>query len=335
MSVPAAKLSDPTPALRTQRDGAPAHSGKHDGALTGQEDGGGEDAAPFDPVAYERANVHRVYNAIAPHFSATRYKPWPLVEQFLSTLPVGSVGADLGCGNGKYLPSFSIIAPAPSKDEGRSARRPPQTAAVLTIGSDHSDQLIELAYRNAGSLPSGESLGPIQNEVLVADALRSHHRSQAFDYAISIAAIHHFSTRERRMQAVQEMIRLVRPRPAHAFQSASASMQQPACDGQADMGAGPGRIMLYAWAMEQRGEGRRAGKFDSEADAPQDKPQDVLVPWVVHPTLRQKKGKAKQQTQVAEAQPEAEGNGEAAEREPVYQRCESDLGVAENTWARC
>ncbi|ORY46743.1 hypothetical protein BCR33DRAFT_637631, partial [Rhizoclosmatium globosum] len=44
-----------------------------------------------------------VYEAIAPHFSATRYKPWPVVETFLKSLPPGSIGADVGCGNGKYL----------------------------------------------------------------------------------------------------------------------------------------------------------------------------------------------------------------------------------------
>ena len=56
-----------------------------------------------DPVAYENANVHDVYAAIAPHFSRTRYKPWPIVERFLSEQAPGSVGLDVGCGNGKYL----------------------------------------------------------------------------------------------------------------------------------------------------------------------------------------------------------------------------------------
>ena len=53
---------------------------------------------------YEAEHVHTVYEQIAPHFSSTRYKPWPIVEQFLLQLPDGSVGLDVGCGNGKYLP---------------------------------------------------------------------------------------------------------------------------------------------------------------------------------------------------------------------------------------
>ncbi|KAJ3225386.1 tRNA methyltransferase, has a role in tRNA modification [Chytriomyces hyalinus] len=56
-----------------------------------------------DYEALERTHVQSVYQAIAPHFSATRYKPWPVVEDFLGAIPAGSIGADVGCGNGKYL----------------------------------------------------------------------------------------------------------------------------------------------------------------------------------------------------------------------------------------
>jgi tRNA (uracil-5-)-methyltransferase TRM9 len=30
-------------------------------------------------------------------------QPWPIIERFLKGLPDGSVGCDIGCGNGKYL----------------------------------------------------------------------------------------------------------------------------------------------------------------------------------------------------------------------------------------
>ena len=52
---------------------------------------------------YEEEHVHQVYEQIASHFSSTRYKPWPIVERFLKELSPGSVGLDVGCGNGKYL----------------------------------------------------------------------------------------------------------------------------------------------------------------------------------------------------------------------------------------
>lgn len=31
----------------------------------------------------ENENVHKVYNEIAQHFSNTRYKPWPIVDEYL------------------------------------------------------------------------------------------------------------------------------------------------------------------------------------------------------------------------------------------------------------
>ncbi len=47
--------------------------------------------------------MYEVYEKIAPHFSGTRYKPWPMVVDFLNGLPDGALVADVGCGNGKYL----------------------------------------------------------------------------------------------------------------------------------------------------------------------------------------------------------------------------------------
>lgn len=51
----------------------------------------------------EKKHVYEVYEKIAPHFSNTRYKPWPNVVKFLNELPDGAVVLDVGCGNGKYL----------------------------------------------------------------------------------------------------------------------------------------------------------------------------------------------------------------------------------------
>lgn len=51
----------------------------------------------------EQDYVHRVYEEIAEHFSSTRHTPWPRVVEFLKSLPCGSLVADVGCGNGKYL----------------------------------------------------------------------------------------------------------------------------------------------------------------------------------------------------------------------------------------
>ena len=55
------------------------------------------------PTEMEKKHVYDVYDRIAPHFSHTRYKAWPKIEQFLKTLPDDSIVYDIGCGNGKYL----------------------------------------------------------------------------------------------------------------------------------------------------------------------------------------------------------------------------------------
>lgn len=51
----------------------------------------------------EKQHVYEVYEKIAPHFSHTRYKPWPKIAAHLNSLPDGSLVGDIGCGNGKYL----------------------------------------------------------------------------------------------------------------------------------------------------------------------------------------------------------------------------------------
>merc|ERR1712000_9872 len=113
-------------------------------------------------ASYEATHVHSVYNAIAPHFSATRHKPWPFIASFLSSLPTGAVGLDVGCGNGKYLD----VNPG-----------------LFLFGSDRSDALVRLAQTERKA------------EVVVADGLALPYRPDKADFAICIAVIHHLSTR--------------------------------------------------------------------------------------------------------------------------------------------
>lgn len=69
------------------------------------------------------------------------------------------------------------------------------------------------------------------------------------------------------MRAIQEMIRVLRP-----VNRGSASDE--------GLGWGTGRILIFVWAYEQRGGGRR--KFDT-VFGENEKAQDVLVPWVMTP----------------------------------------------------
>lgn len=124
----------------------------------------------------EKKYVHRVYDAIAPHFSATRFAKWPKVAGFLNTLKPGSVILDAGCGNGKYLGL---------------------NPDCLYIGCDISPSLIDICARRG-------------HEVLVADAVNLPYRNDFGDAAISIAVLHHLSTESRRRKAVDELVRVVR-----------------------------------------------------------------------------------------------------------------------------
>jgi SAM-dependent methyltransferase len=78
-------------------------------------------------------------------------------------------------------------------------------------------------------------------DACVGDALHTPFRSAHFDAAISIAVLHHLSTEKRRVQALRELVRIVKP---------------------------GGQIFVSAWAQEQ-GEDSR-WRFDY---------QDVWVPW--------------------------------------------------------
>ena len=88
---------------------------------------------------------------------------------------------------------------------------------------------------------------------IVADNLSLPHPKHIFDFAISIAGIHHLSTPARRIEAVEAILETLR-RP-----SANSSV------------AG-GKALIYVWALEQKNSRRGWGEDDE---------QDVMVPWVM------------------------------------------------------
>uniref|UniRef100_F7GQ66 tRNA (carboxymethyluridine(34)-5-O)-methyltransferase ALKBH8 n=1 Tax=Macaca mulatta TaxID=9544 RepID=F7GQ66_MACMU len=138
----------------------------------------------------EQEYVHQVYEEIAGHFSSTRHTPWPHIVEFLKALPSGSIVADIGCGNGKYL--------GVNKE-------------LYMVGCDRSQNLVDICRER-------------QFQAFVCDALAVPVCSGSCDACISIAVIHHFATAERRVAALQEIVRLLRP---------------------------GGKALIYVWAMEQ------------------------------------------------------------------------------------
>ncbi|OHF00404.1 tRNA (Uracil-5-)-methyltransferase TRM9 [Colletotrichum orchidophilum] len=299
---PAVPVTDPRspdpPSALSDQDSAAA-------AAAQGEDGDNDDDAA---AAYESRHVHTVYEAIAPHFSSTRYKPWPLVAAFLLSLPPGSVGLDAGCGNGKYIgvnPSLFIVASDRSANLVSLARsyQPPHFDAAASASSkkknkNSSDKNSKKATDASASEPPAPvapapapAPAPPKNQVLVADSLSLPYRNSAFDFAISIAVIHHMSTRERRRAAVAALLSAVRP--------------------------GSGKVLIMVWALEQ-GNSRRG--WDAGAA------QDQLVSWVTKGKKEKKPEQGAQDQEQAQtqmqAQAQAAGPAEPAEsvRDETFQR---------------
>uniref|UniRef100_A0A452S9D7 Methyltransferase type 11 domain-containing protein n=1 Tax=Ursus americanus TaxID=9643 RepID=A0A452S9D7_URSAM len=118
------------------------------------------DPSHVEASQLEQEYVHQVYEEIAGHFSSTRHTPWPRVVDFLKALPSGSLVADVGCGNGKYL--------GINKE-------------LYMIGCDRSQNLVDICRDR-------------HFQAVVGDALAVPLRSGSCDACISIAVIHHFST---------------------------------------------------------------------------------------------------------------------------------------------
>lgn len=131
------------------------------------------------PTHVEQQYVHAFYETVASHFSSTRYNPWPRVAEFVRSLEPGSLIADIGCGNGKYMKCVDAAS---------------QSAI---IGGDRSSNLASICKQSGLN-------------VMVCDAMVVPIRSSSCDAALSIAVLHHLSTLHHRLTAVKELIRVLR-----------------------------------------------------------------------------------------------------------------------------
>lgn len=154
----------------------------------------------------EYEHVYKVYNKIAKHFSSTRIIIWPKVKEFLENCKSNTTILDIGCGNSKNMGY---------KDD------------CFYIGVDISEELIlQTKYKN-------------NCQYIIADCINIPLQNNYVDYIISIAVIHHLSTYNRRLKAIDEISRILK------------------------IG---GQALIYVWAYEQP-------KFINE------KKQDVFVKW--------------------------------------------------------
>ena len=151
--------------------------------------------------------IQKTYNAISKEFSDTRVRVWKSVAKFLDLIEPKSKVADIGCGNGKNMKYRSDID---------------------FCGVDLSEEFVEICRKS-------------RLNVIHGSILNIPFESNSFDYTISIAVIHHLRTKDERVKAIEELVRITKPN---------------------------GLILIYVWAFEQPENARR--KFDK---------QDVMVPF--------------------------------------------------------
>lgn len=114
------------------------------------------------------------------------------------------------------------------------------------------------------NLPSSENLVRIARKhqphtSVVADILVLPHPSSSFDFAISIAVIHHLSTPVRRVQAIAAILEVLQP--------------VPKIDNNDELDRkNASKALIYVWALEQKHSRRGWDEGDD---------QDVMVPWVM------------------------------------------------------
>ena len=95
---------------------------------------------------------------------------------------------------------------------------------------------------------------------IVADNLALPHPSSFFDFAISIAVVHHLSTHARRVSSIAAILETLRP------DCRTEEDCNPAGNNDG------GKCLIYVWALEQKSSRRGWDEGDE---------QDVMVPWVM------------------------------------------------------
>ena len=124
----------------------------------------------------ELTNVKEIYEIIAKHFNSTRNYTWKWINDFLNSLPNGSIVYDLGCGNGRNMMNKNINF----------------------IGIDNCNNFIEIC--------KNKNLNVINSNIINIPL-----PDNSADAIICIATFHHLYTHENRLASLNEMKRLIKP----------------------------------------------------------------------------------------------------------------------------
>jgi len=133
---------------------------------------------------YHFKESEETWNAIAESFDATRGKPWKVVVDFVSTLSVFDVVADIGCGNGRHL----ILCVDKCK---------------TVIGLDISKNLLKIAK----SKIEGRKVRVV---FIHGNLVNIPIQGNSLDSVLYIAALHNIKGRTNRIQSLNEVKRILK-----------------------------------------------------------------------------------------------------------------------------
>ena len=151
--------------------------------------------------------VREAYKPIAQTFNKTRRNPWPWQQQFLNKIGNGFY-YDIGCGGGRLLNKYN------------------------SIGVDSCPEFVEIVKAKGLN-------------VVLSDMTQLPFKSNSADAIMCIASFHHLSTPKRRLSALIEMRRVLKP---------------------------GGRMLISVWSKNQPKDTDEKKKFPEYGD--------VIVPWM-------------------------------------------------------
>ena len=127
---------------------------------------------------YESTNVYDVYEDIAHHFNVTRTYEWSWVRRFHESLLKASYVLDIGCGNGRNIEFYKDLH--------------------LIEGIDSCYEFVRICLEK--NLP-----------VIQGNMCYMPYCHESFDALTVIASFHHLDCEENRIEALNEMNRVLKP----------------------------------------------------------------------------------------------------------------------------
>ena len=132
--------------------------------------------------------VKQAYTVIAKQFHDTRPTPWYWITQFYKEvnekIPYAVI-LDHGCGGGRNMTNIYL-------DDDKTCK-----TEFEFMGVDNCHEFVNIAQKNG-------------NNVLYGDLCDLPYEDAIFDAVISVASFHHLSSVERRINALNEMNRVMR-----------------------------------------------------------------------------------------------------------------------------